>query len=77
MFFNTGCNGKYVWIKNNILCFITNLLCKDFVCTMTDLYFSFFCICLPYFVKCHYDYRSAITFADEGLFYKFRFPFFH
>src|SRR6218665_130465 len=75
--FNAGGNGKNIGVENNILREVAYFVYQYVISPFANFHFAFFGIGLANFVESHYNYRSAIAFANESLLNKFFFSFFH
>ena len=77
MFLDARCDSKYIWVKNDVIRFKTDLFDQNFIGTGANFYFSFLCVGLSLFVKSHDDSRRAVFSNDFGLFDKLFLTFFH
>src|SRR5438132_444325 len=71
MFFDTCCNSKYVWVENYILRIEAYFFGEYFICFFTNCNSSFKGVCLTFFIKGHYYYRSSIALTNNSLFFEF------
>lgn len=75
MFFNAGSDCKNIGIENNILWCKAHLFGQYFIGPFGDRNFFIQRIGLAVFVERHYNHRSAVALAGDGLFNKFSFTF--
>ena len=60
VFFNSGCNGKHIWIKDNVRRRKIQASNQQIIAALTNRLFAFEIIGLAGFIESHHDNGGAI-----------------
>ncbi len=76
VFFNTGCNRKYIGVKDNIFCGKAHLIDQNIVAALANLFATLKGIRLTLFIKRHYHNCGTMLLAQCGSLNKLWLAFF-
>ena len=76
MFFHTGSDSQHIRIENNSVRIEIDFLPEETVSTSANLDLPFKRVCLPLFIKSHYDRSCTQLFDAGGMLQEYLFAFF-
>ena len=76
MLFNTGCNRKYIGVKNNIFCGKADLIDQNIIAALTNLFAPLKVVRLTLFIKRHHHNCGTMLLAQSGSLNKLWLAFF-